>query len=101
MIKISFQPVSPIGCVSKKWGKLHLRRITDLRYVNICCETPQFRYEDIHVSTLPQIVQNCDKLVTLELKNCFYHVPVHEDYRKQLGFCWKNKYYVWNVLPFG
>lgn len=88
--------VSPIGCVSKKGGKLRL--ITDLRYVNTCCETPKFRYEDI--STLPQVVQS-DKLVTLDLKDGFYHVPIHEDYRKYLGFCWKNKYYVWNVLLFG
>merc|ERR1711879_269153 len=34
-------------------------------------------------------------------KDGFHHIPVHEDYRSFLGFEWKNKYYVWNVLPFG
>lgn len=89
--------VSPIGCVSKKGGKLRL--ITDLRVVNSYSVTPKFRYEDI--SVLPQVVQKGDKLVTIDLKDGFFHVPVHPDFRKYLGFCWNNQFYVWNVLPFG
>ena len=89
--------VSPLECVNKKGGKLRL--ITDLRFVNNFCNTPKFRYEDI--SVLPQVVKNKDKLVTIDLKDGFFHVPVHRDYRTYLGFCWDQKYYVWNVLPFG
>lgn len=97
--KVSYVPkcVSPLGCVSKRGGKFRL--ITDLRHVNECCDTPKFRYEDI--SVLPNVVDNNDKLVTIDLKDGFFHVPVHNDYRTFLGFCWKNIYYVWNVLPFG
>lgn len=97
--EVNYTPhcVSPIGCVSKKRGKLRL--ITDLRSLNSCCDTPKFRYEDI--SVLPQIIKKNDKLVTVDLKDGFFHVPVHEDDRKYLGFSWKQKYFVWNVLPFG
>lgn len=97
--KVDFIPkcVSPLGCVRKKGGKLRL--ITDLRKVNTCCNTPKFRYEDI--SVLSQVVQKNDKLVTIDLKDGFFHIPVHKDYRTYLGFEWDNRFYVWNVLPFG
>lgn len=51
-------------CVQKRGN---LRLITGLR------QTPKGRYED--TSTLPQIVQNCFKLVNLDLKIIFIMYP--------------------------
>ena len=89
--------VSPIGCVKKKSGSFRL--ITDLRNLNINCTPPKFKYEDI------ESVKNCvkpgDYMVTADLKNGFFHVPVHVEHRDYLGFKFENQYYRWTVLPFG
>lgn len=89
--------VVPIGCVPKKNNKYRL--ITDLRSVNSACRVPKCRYED--VSMLKDIVKKDDCFVSLDLKDGFFHIPVHEDDRKYLGICWKGKYYTWTVTPFG
>ena len=36
----------------------------------------------------------------MDLKDGFHHVSVNPEFRTFLGFCWKNQFYVWNVLPF-
>lgn len=58
-----------------------------------------FTYEDIEdvIST----VLPGDHLVTLDLKDGFFHIPVHKDNRDLLCFRWRNHYDRWCVLPFG
>ena len=89
--------VSPIGTAPKKGGKLRL--ITDLRQLNNFCTKAVFQYEDIR--SVSQLIKPKDYLVTLDIKNGFFHVPVHNDYRDYLGFRWRNRYFRWKVLPFG
>ncbi len=89
--------VSPISCVPKKNSSFRL--ITDLREVNQCCTEIHFQYENIE-TTLQSINQG-DNLVTFDVKNGFQHVPVCEEQQTFLGFCWRNIYYCWQVLPFG
>ena len=89
--------VNPIGCVPKKGGKLRL--ITDLRKLNNHCATPKFRNEDIN--TVRDLIQPNDQLVTVDVKNGFYHVSIHEDFRDYLGIYFEGVYYRWAVLPFG
>lgn len=90
------QYVSPIQTVPKKDS---FRLITDLRHLNQFCVPPKFVYEDIE--NVLEIVSPLDKLVTLDLKNGFFHVPIKESCRDYLCFQYKNKYYRWCVLPFG
>ncbi|XP_045210922.2 uncharacterized protein LOC123562346 [Mercenaria mercenaria] len=40
-------------------------------------------------------------MVTADLKDGFFHVPVHVDHQDYLGFQFDNVYYKWQVLPFG
>ena len=89
--------VSPLGCVPKKNGTYRI--IVDLRRLNsyICC--PSFQYEDIN--TILDCVKPNDQLVTIDITNGFYHIPVHKNYQKYLGIQWKRRYYVWKCLPFG
>lgn len=89
--------VSPIGCVPKKNNKYRL--ITDLRHLNSHCDTPTYKNEDIR--TASQIVQSGDHFISVDIKDGFFHIPVSDKSRQFLGICWKNNYYVWNVLPFG
>jgi hypothetical protein len=89
--------ISPISVVPKKGQDYRL--IIDLRHLNSACNPPKFVYEDIN-TVLEQIKPN-DHIVTADIKSGFHHVPIHRDYHKYLGFAWKSKYYVWQVLPFG
>lgn len=89
--------VSPINCVPKKKGDFRL--ITYLRYVNSKCIHPKFSNEDSN--DVIEIVRPKDYVVTADLKNGFYHLPVHKEHQELLGFQYKNIYYKWTVLPFG
>lgn len=89
--------VSPLGVVPKKNHKLRL--ITDLRKLNAYCEVPSYRNEDIRDAV--KQLQPSDYFITTDIKDGFFHVPVHKNFRQYLGFKWNNNYYVWCVLVFG
>ena len=74
--------ISPIGCVPKRGGKFRL--ILDLRHLNNYCVPPVFRYEDI--GTVCDFVEYNDDLISADIKNGFYHIPVREQDRTYLGF---------------
>lgn len=89
--------VSPLGCVPKRNGKYRL--ITDLRNLNSFCSPPRYKNEDVR--DLASILKPHDKFISLDIKDGFYHIPVHPLDREYLGFCWSGVYYRWKVLPFG
>ena len=89
--------VSPIKCVRKKNGKYRL--VTDLRLLNSCIDTPSFQNEGIN--TVSSTVRHGDYLVKTDLKDGFFHIPVHPLYYTYLGFEFQRQWYVWCVLPFG
>ena len=59
---------------------------------------PYFKNEGIN--TVCDLLDQNDHLLTVDLKDGFHHVSVNPEFRTFLGFCWKNQFYVWNVLPF-
>jgi len=89
--------VSPIFCVPKKNKKFRL--VTDLRQLNESCSKRNFQYEDIR--TVLDTVQPLDKLVTADIKDGFFHVPVHTEFQTYLGIEFRGKFYKWTCLPFG
>ena len=89
--------VSPLGVVPKKRNKFRL--ILDLRQLNLHCEIPKFRYEDI--GTVLDIIKPHDQFITADLQNGFYHLSIRPTDQKYFGFCWCGKYYVFCALPFG
>ena len=89
--------VSRIATVPKQDGSYRL--ITDLRQLNTCLTSKSFIYENI--DTVLEIVEPSDKLITLDIKNGFFHIKVDPRFQTYLGFAYKNQYYVWCVLPFG
>ena len=64
--------VSGISTVPKKDGGFRL--IVDLRGVNNHLKPPKFVYEDI--KQVIDIVKPKDKIITLDIKNGFYHIKV-------------------------
>ena len=89
--------VSPITCIPKAKGSYRL--IHDLRKVNDHCCAPKFSNEDI--KEVKDYVSPRDVGITVDLKDGFHHVQIKEEFRTYLGFSWNEKYYHWNVLPFG
>ena len=65
------------------------------RLLNQYIDTPTFQQEG--VNTASQVVAPSDDLITFDLKNGFYHVPVHADHRTYLGFEIDKKYFVYSV----
>jgi len=97
--KCAYKPtwVSPLKCVPKKNGGFRL--VTNLFELNQYIIAPKFQYEN--VNSIGDIILPSDQLATLDLKNGFFHVKVHEQYRDYLGFRFQNNYYRWAVCPFG
>ena len=89
--------VSPLHCVPKKGSDFRL--ILNLNHLNKFVDAPRFRNDDIRV--VSDYVQNDDLLVSVDIKNGFYHVPVKECDRKYLSFMWRGEFYQFAVTPFG
>ena len=89
--------ISPLNVVPKKHGKYRL--IHNLRKLNENIVAPKFRHEDIR--TTVELLDFDDNICTLDIKDCFHHIPVHKDFMKYLGFKFEGKFYRWCVLPFG
>ena len=89
--------ISPLNVVPKKGGKLRL--ITNLRALNQNINLRTFRSEDIRLTS--EMIQQDDYINTVDLKDCFFHLPVHPSFRDFLGVFFEGKFYRWAVLPFG
>ena len=69
------------------------RLVTDLRQVNKCLKkNKSFVYENI--DTALDLVEPNDHLVTLDIKNGFFHCKVDPKFHTFLGFSYRQKYYV-------
>ena len=88
---------SALFTVPKKNNKKRL--VTDIHPLNVHIKTPYFKNDGI--DTVCDMIQFDDKMITVDLKDGFHHVPIHNDYKKFLGFRWRGRYHVWNVCPFG
>lgn len=86
-------PLTVAGNKSKQ------RLVLDARHVNPHLFKHKHKYED--ASTSRELFQMGDYLFSFDLKSAYHHIMINEVDRKYLGFKWKEKYYVFNVLPFG
>ena len=88
--------ISPINVIPKRDS---FRLVTDLRLLNKHCSAPKFRYEDL--DDVIQTLLPTDLMVTFDVKNGFFHIPVRDCDTKYFCFRWKKTLYEWRVLPFG
>jgi hypothetical protein len=93
----SVQYLSPISCIPKS-NKGH-RLVFDLRHINSFIDTPKFKYEDI--DCVLELVEPEDKLVTVDIKDGFLHIPISRESQQYLGFQFEGVKYRWRRLPFG
>lgn len=91
------QCVLPITVVPKKNNKKRL--VLDCRHTNEFIHVPKFSQEGIE--SVAQQIQEGDLVVSVDLKQGFRHVGLHVSCQTYFGMCWRNRFYVWTVLPFG
>lgn len=89
--------VNPISVVPKKNGKL--RFILDLRHVNKYLRTPRFKFE--RLQDLEYSLDSNDLMISIDLTNGYWQIPMHPDAHEFLGFEWEGHHYCFTVLPFG
>ncbi len=89
--------ILPLQVAPKKSGDFRL--IMDCQHVSSFLQVPAFKQRGIH--DVVDLIQPGDKLMTIDLKDGFFHIGVQFSHQRFLGLCWQGKFYVWTVLPFG
>ena len=88
---------SRLFTVPKKDGSL--RPVINLKPLNMFISVPKFRMAS--VSTVARMIHDGDWATSLDLKDAFFHVPIHNRHRRFLRFIWKSKPYQFASCPFG
>ena len=70
-----------------------------MRYVNKHLTKRVFKFEGL--SDLANMAETCDYSISYDLTSRYYHVALHSDSRRFVGFKLKGTYYQYNCLPFG
>ena len=83
--------------VPKKDGGI--RPILNLKLFNKCLKQETFKMETLNSIVLAS--QPGTWLASIDLKDAYFHVPIHPDHRKYLRFCIQGKHYQYKVTPFG
>ncbi|KHJ79810.1 ribonuclease HI [Oesophagostomum dentatum] len=76
-----------------------LRLILDLSDLNKNLEKHHVKFEDI--AKIKNILPRHGFMTCFDLKSGYHHLLIHQAFRNYLGFKWRGKIYVFNVLPFG
>jgi hypothetical protein len=83
--------------VPKKDGGL--RPILNLRNLNVHLSVPHFKMETFR--KIKQALKTGDWVITLDLKDAYFHVPIFHHHRQYLRFCFQGRHYQFKVIPFG
>lgn len=75
------------------------RFILNLKELNQFIEPVHFKLEDGRTAAR-LLFQNC-VMATLDLKDAYYMIPIHKDYRKYLRFFCNSQLFEFTCLPFG
>jgi hypothetical protein len=89
--------ISPIFLVPKKDGGM---RPINLKRLNAAyLDTPHFRME--MVEDVCHALRPGDWATSIDLKDAYFHIPLHPSTRKYMRFGWKGRLFQFLVLPFG
>lgn len=91
------QYISKIFMIPKPNGKK--RFILNLKSLNKFIDVQHFKLEDLRTA-IKLISENC-YISTLDCKDAYFLVKIHEDSKKYLRFKFDSNLYEFNVLPFG
>ena len=88
---------SRVFTVRKKDG--YVRPVINVKNLNRFVTVPKFRMAS--VSTVARMIHDGDWATSIELKDPFFHVPIHRRNRRFIRFIWQNKLYQFASCPFG
>ena len=95
---------SPLSVAYNSKGKKRL--ILDLSYLNHFIWKEKIKFDDLRI--FENFIDSDSKafLFKFDLKSGYFHVDIHKDFQKYLGFSWifkdgRKKYFQYTVLPFG
>ena len=88
---------SRIFLVPKKDGQS--RPVINLHPLNQHLPYQHFKMEGIHV--VRDLLQEGDWMSRIDLKDVYFAIPIHKEYRQYLRFLWQDQAYKFTCLPFG
>jgi hypothetical protein len=88
---------SHVFLVSKKSGEWRL--IIDLSRLNRFLAVPRFKMETTR--SVAMAIQPKDWTVSLDLRDAYFHIPMHPNYQHFLRFTHEGKVYQFQALLFG
>ena len=89
--------LSPVFIIPKRSGKL--RMILNMKEINTFIPEERFRMETL-ATILPAIGPE-DVAISLDLRDAYFHVPIHPTSRNFLGFSLQGETFRYRALPFG
>ena len=75
------------------------RLIFDMSFLNQFIKFPKFSL--LKIPTILHILHRSNFAAKIDLSKAYYHIPIHENYKKFFSFAFKNKKYQFNNMPFG
>lgn len=91
------QFLSTIFVVPKNSGGF--RPVFNLKRLNHYVLSEHFKMESIHM--VKNLVQKDNVMISIDLKDAYFMIPIHQGHRKFLRFKWDDILYEFQVLPFG
>ena len=88
---------SRLFTVPKKDGSV--RPVINLKPLNKFISVPTFKMAT--VTTVFRMIHEGDWAISIDLKDAFFHIPIHQRHRRFLRFIWKKKAYQFVSYPFG
>ena len=85
--------------VVPKPGVNRWRPIIDLSVLNRWVDVPSCKFETNR--SVMQALRQGDWMVSVDLRDAYFQIPVHPESRKYLRFVWKGETYQFKVLCFG
>lgn len=98
-VQVPFKPfiVNPLSVSIQKSGKKRL--ILDLSILNLSVKKEKIKFEDWKIAI--QYFEQNTNMFKFDLKSGYFHLDICPQQQTYLGFCWKEKFYCFTVLPFG
>ena len=89
--------MSSIFTIPKKSGER--RPVINLKNLNTFVKYDHFKMETF--KNVQDLMMQSDFMTSIDLRDAYFSIPIHEDHHRFLGFSWEKAYYCFQCLPFG